>query len=432
MPKQHEYIDTIRISGDALLSVINDILDFSKIESGRMEIENVDFGIHSLVDDVIEISAGQIHKKGIAIGAYIEPNVPEWITGDPARIRQVLNNLLSNAAKFTEKGEISLHVKLQSKKNKNITLLFEVIDSGIGISPEIRERLFKPFQQGDASVSRKYGGTGLGLAISKRLVEMMGGSLDAESVMGRGTRFWFTIQLTECPSPVLPMSRTEYQIPESLYGAHILCVDDNAINREIVKRQIDTWHLTCDVAVNAAEALSMLKKAAAETKPYDLALVDYVMPGMSGIEMVQILRQLREISKTPVIMLVSSGNNISPEILRELGITMTLTKPLRQGKLCESVIASLSKRTLTENQFVQVEKTIKSEKILLAEDNAINQQVALRMLDKLGYTADVAVNGIDVINAVKKRNYDLILMDCQMPEMDGYKVTTEIRKMEKK
>lgn len=432
--EQHEYIDTIRISGEALLSVINDILDFSKIESGRMEIENVDFGMHALVDDVIEISAGQTHKKGIAIGAYIEQNVPEWITGDPARIRQVLNNLLSNAAKFTEKGEISLHVKLASKQGSQITLLFEVIDSGIGISPEVRARLFKPFQQGDVSTSRKYGGTGLGLAISKRLVEMMGGTLDAESVIGRGTRFWFTIQLGECPSPVLPIAKTEYQVPAELHGARILCVDDNAINREIVKRQVEAWHLICDVAINAAEALSMLKRAATESKPYDLAIVDYVMPGMNGIEMVQILRQLREISKTPVIMLTSAGSNIIADQLRELSITMTLAKPLRQGKLCEAVIAALSKKTLAEEKFIpsDVKMKIKPEKVLLAEDNAINQQVALRMLEKLGYKADVALNGIEVLNAVKKKDYDLILMDCQMPEMDGYKVTGEIRKMEKK
>jgi PAS domain S-box-containing protein len=432
--EQHEYIDTIRISGEALLGVINDILDFSKIESGRMEIESVDFGVHALVDDVIEISAGQTHKKGVAIGAFIEPNVPEWVTGDPARIRQVLNNLLSNAAKFTDKGEVSLHVKLAAKKGAQITLLFEVVDSGIGISPEVRARLFKPFQQGDVSTSRKYGGTGLGLAISKRLVEMMGGTLDAESLIGRGTRFWFTIQLIECPSPVLPMARTDYQVPEELHGARILCVDDNAINREIVKRQIEAWHLLCDTAINAAEALSMLKKAAAEGKPYDLALVDFVMPGMNGVEMVQILRQLRDISKTPVIMLVSSGNTINQEGLKELGVAITLSKPLRQGKFCEALIASLSKRTLDSEKFMCVAevKSKKSEKILLAEDNAINQQVALRMLEKLGYSADVCVNGLEVLNAVKKIQYDLILMDCQMPEMDGYRVTTEIRKLEKK
>jgi PAS domain S-box-containing protein len=428
--EQHEYIDTIRISGEALLSVISDILDFSKIESGRMELENVDFSLQSLIDDVIEITAAETNKKGVAIGAYIEPNVPEWVTGDPVRIRQVLNNLLSNAGKFTEKGEISLRVKLEHKKNMQITLLFEVIDSGIGISPEVRARLFKPFQQGDISTSRKYGGTGLGLAISKRLVEMMGGTLDAESYAGQGTRFWYTIQITECISPVPPKSAIDYNLPLELHGARILCVDDNAINREIVKRQVEMWHLECDVAINAAEALSMLKKSAKEGKPYDLAIIDYQMPGMNGLELVQIMRQLKETKVLPVIILNSAG--------AALGSVQPLTKPLRQGKFYDAVIASLKKKSGSSSKkpahaenIVTLPKVLQG-KILLAEDNLINQQVALRMLEKIGYKADVALNGIEAFEAIKKNHYDLILMDCQMPEMDGYTLTAKIRKMEKK
>jgi PAS domain S-box-containing protein len=434
--EQREYIDTIRVSGEALLSVINDILDFSKIESGRMELESVDFGVHTLIDDVIEIISVQTHKKNVAIGAYIEPDVPEWVTGDPARIRQVLNNLLSNAGKFTEKGEISLRVKLHSKKNSQITLLFEVTDSGIGIAPEIRARLFRPFQQGDISTSRKYGGTGLGLAISKRLVEMMGGTLDAESLSGKGTRFWFTIALSECIAPVLPMVKADYQLPVALHGARIICVDDNTINREIVKRQVEAWHLECDVASNAAEALSMLKKAAGEGRPYELAIIDYLMPGMNGVELIQIMRELKEIAHTQVIILSSMGSTFSAQELSNLGVAVSLPKPLRQGKLYESMMSTLAKVRSLDNivpEPVEIAAVSeKTERILLAEDNTINQQVALRMLSRLGFQADVVTNGVAAVDAAKSSLYDLILMDCQMPEMDGYTATEEIRKIDKK
>jgi PAS domain S-box-containing protein len=433
-PEQHDYVDTIRISGEALLSVINDILDFSKIESGRMELEDMDFDLHALVDDVVEIIAAQTHKKGIAIGAYVEPNVPAWFTGDPARVRQVLNNLLGNASKFTEKGEISVRVKLLMKADKTITLLFEVIDTGIGITPEVRARLFQPFSQGDISTSRKYGGTGLGLAISKRLVEIMGGTLDAESFPGRGTRFWFTIQLLECAPPT---SKLRYELPAELMGSRILCIDDNAINREIIKRQIDNWKMECDVAVNAAEGLSMLKKAAADKKPYLLAIVDYMMPGMTGIEMVQIMRQLNQIARTPTILVSSLGTSFDQQELKSLGISMVLTKPLRQAKVFESIATVLKSVQETGEAIISpvtVEPVIKERKkarILLVEDNAINQQVASRILYKLGYHADIAANGIEALASVKKMTYDLIFMDCQMPEMDGYTATEEIRKLEK-
>jgi two-component system, sensor histidine kinase and response regulator len=431
--EQRDYVETIRISGEALLSVINDILDFSKIESGRMELEKMDFDLHALVDDVVEIIAAQTHKKGIAIGAYVEPNVPGWFSGDPARVRQVLNNLLGNAAKFTEKGEISVRIKLLMRADKNITLLLEVIDTGIGITPEVRARLFQPFSQGDISTSRKYGGTGLGLAISKRLVEIMGGTLDAESFPGRGTRFWFTIQLTEASAPV---NKTQYELPQELMGSRILCVDDNAINREIMKRQIDNWKMHCDVAVNAAEALSMLKKAAADKKPYLLAIVDYMMPGMIGTEMVQIMRQLDQIAKTPTILVSSLGTSFDPEELKSLAISLVLTKPLRQGKLFESIVTVLKSVYDTGEAIIApivTEKPVKERKsarILLVEDNAINQQVASRILNKLGYYPDIAANGIEALDALNKGSYDLIFMDCQMPEMDGYTATEEIRKRE--
>jgi PAS domain S-box-containing protein len=431
--EQRDYIDTIRISGEALLAVINDILDFSKIESGRMELEHVDFDFHALVDDVVEMIAVQTHKKGVAIGAYIEPNVPGWFNGDSTRIRQVLNNLLSNAAKFTEKGEVSVKVKVLMKEGQNNTLLVEVVDSGIGITPEIRARLFQPFSQGDISTTRKYGGTGLGLAISKRLVEIMGGTLDVESFPGSGSRFWFTIQLTEADKP---MPQPEMKLLPELRGAHILCVDDNAINREIMKRQIESWQMRCDVAMNAAEALSLLKKAANHKELYNLLVVDYMMPGMTGIEMIQIMRELDEIANTPVIIVSSLGTSFNPEELKKLGVSAVLSKPLRHGKLYESIVAVLKSVQETGEPLIAPISTKsnvakKKSRILLAEDNTINQQVATRMLNRLGYRADIASNGLETVKALQDMPYDIILMDCQMPEMDGYTATEEIRKWEK-
>lgn len=431
-PEQRDSVETIRVSGEALLAVINDILDYSKIESERMELENTDFNITTLIQETVDILAGHTHRKGIAIGAYIEPNVPEWLTGDPIRIRQVLTNLLSNAAKFTEKGEISLKVKMLHKEDQNIVLLFEVIDTGIGIQPDVRERLFKPFSQGDISTSRRFGGTGLGLAISKRLVEMMGGSIDVESLPGRGSKFWFTIKLSECTVPVPTVS---YRIIPELRGVRILCVDDNEINREIVKRQAESWQLRCDVAVNAAEGLSMLKKAVIDGDRYVLALIDHVMPGMNGIEMIQIMRQLKEISSTPIMILSSMGSVFLPEELKELNVSMTLVKPIRPAKLYESIVSILrvilgiKEMAFEEKSSLQVER--KSNRILLAEDNPINQQVATRILAKLGYHADVVTNGLEVLDQVARVPYDLIFMDCQMPMMDGYTATIELRKREK-
>lgn len=432
--EQRDYVETIRISGEALLSVINDILDFSKIESEKMELENTDFDLQALVQDAVEIIAAQVHRKGIAFGADIDPEVPEHLTGDPTRIRQVLANLLSNSAKFTEKGEIGVRVKLVGREGEQVTLLFEVTDTGIGITPEVQERLFRPFTQGDVSVTRRFGGTGLGLAISKRLVDIMHGNIGVDSSVGVGCKFWFTIPLLECTNYV---KKIEYKVDLEFQGARILCVDDNAINREIMKHQLDSWHLQCDLATNAAEALSMLKKAVEEQNPYSLAIIDYAMPGMDGMELVQIIRQLKEISTVPVVLLTSMGATLSEADLAALNIPLCLTKPLRPAKLYDGVVAMLKKIQGKPGRSVSVapimtKRDIKKIRVLLAEDNAINQQVAVRILTKLGYRVDTVGNGFEAIETIKHVPYDLIFMDCQMPEMDGYTATEEIRKFEKK
>lgn len=433
---QREYIETIRISGEALLTVINDILDFSKIESERMEFENTDFNFYSLVQSTVDMVSSQVQRKGIALGVFIEPEVPEWVVGDSPRIRQVMTNLLGNAVKFTDKGEISIKVKVikreVSEQDSSFTLMVEVTDTGIGITPEVRERLFQPFSQGDISTSRKYGGTGLGLAISKRLVELMGGTIDMDSFPGRGTKFWFTLNLIESKAAA---TKVEYSFPKQYRGMKVLCVDDNTINRDIIKRHAQNWELVCDVAVNAAEGLSMMRRAAAENQPYALVLTDHVMPGMSGFEMVEIMRRLREIAKTPVIMLSSLGAIVSDDELRKYGIAAALTKPLRTVRLYEAIIdvfsgvSGLGEKTFEITQTKQ-QVAPKEVRILLAEDNAINQLVALRILNRLGYQADTVVNGQEVLEVLKHKQYDLIFMDCQMPDLDGYTTTEMIRKQE--
>lgn len=434
--EQREYIETVRVSGELLLSVINDILDFSKLGSGQMKIEKMDFNIYNLIDESIELIAPQIHNKGIAIGSYIEPEVPEWLVGDGGRIRQVLGNLLNNAAKFTEHGEISLKVKILKKENNSILLRFEVLDTGIGINEETKESIFEPFTQGDISTSRKYGGTGLGLAISKRLVELMGGTLGVESIPERGSRFWFTLELTEAGEHA---DKVVYEIVPELVGKRIICVDDNSINRENIKRQLDTWKLQCDVAIDAAEGLSMMRKAHMNNEPYDLALVDYLMPGMDGFEMVQIMRELPGLGNIPVIILMALGAMFDAKEFEQLNIPLVVTKPIRQIKLLEAItivlaggsklagaadasMSEISKDDLSEN---------KQYKILLAEDNVINQQVALRILRKLGFNPEVVANGVAAVKAVTSHHYDIVFMDCQMPEMDGYTATKTIREYEK-
>lgn len=438
--EQRDSVETIRVSGELLLSVINDILDFSKIESNRMELETMDFDVHAILEDTVDIFAAQAHRKGLALGVFIEPEIPSWLNGDPVRLRQVLANILSNAVKFTESGEISVKVMQMAKEHllkpqeaDKLTLLFEITDTGIGISPEIQNRLFKPFQQGDVSTSRKYGGTGLGLVISKRLIEMMGGDIDVQSTLGRGTKFVFTVELNNARTPA---PKVDIDLQHELKGVRMLCVDDNAINRNIIKRQADAWGMRCDLAINAAEGLSMLKKAATDKEPYSLALIDNIMPGMTGIELIQVVRQLKEIAQTPIILLSSLGATFSENELSELGVSVSLNKPLRSSRLYESISSVLKNEPKKTGAIITLtpEDDIKEKSkynILLVEDNLINQQVATRILTKLGYKVQAAVNGKEAIKALGRHRYDLILMDCQMPEMDGYTASQEIRNMER-
>jgi PAS domain S-box-containing protein len=424
--EQREYTEAIQVSGDILLSVINDVLDFSKIESGHMEIEAIDFDLHSLVCEVLEIIAAQAHSKKIAVGMNFDPEIPTWLNGDSTKIRQVLSNFLSNALKFTAKGEIRLGVKLLKNEYSKINLLFEVTDTGIGMTQGTISRLFEPFTQGDSSTSRKYGGTGLGLAISKRLVEIMGGEIGVESVSDQGSRFWFTLPLTlGIEKHPIANERT----PAELKGSRILCIDDNSINRAVTKRQIELWEMRCDLASTAAEALARLSKASLENDPYRLILVDYLMPDIDGLEFTRLVRQIN--STIPLIILSSVGSIITSAQKKEHNIALVLNKPVKRDKLYEDILLTIQGKSPAATSVNNVSAHPNNGLILLAEDNSTNQTVAMKVLSKLGYQVNAVTNGLEVIEAIKKGAYDLILMDCQMPVLDGYETAKEIRKLEK-
>ncbi|HEV2614362.1 MAG TPA: response regulator [Gammaproteobacteria bacterium] len=419
--QQREYSETIRLSGEALLNVINNVLDFSKIESERLELELIDFDLRNVVEEAVEIVATRAHQKDLAIGAMIDPAMITWINGDPARISQVLTNLLSNSVKFTSKGEVRLTVSLE-----NNLFRFAVKDTGIGITPEVKERLFKIFSQGDSSISRKYGGSGLGLVISKRLVEYMGGEIGVDSTPGKGTTFWFTL-------PLIPASTEEPETKEEFFpqlkNLRLLEVDDEPVNHAIISQLAKNWQFRCDSVESGFEALAKLRTAAVENDPYKLVLLDHAMPLMSGIELAQQIQQSPDIANTPLIMITSRGQTVSSPELKSMGISICLTKPVRQAKLYDAIITVLNVKPKTESaEPVDTSVTSKHARILLAEDYPINQQVVIGMLKKLGFdNVDVANDGLEALKALEEVPYDLVFMDCQMPEMDGYTATREIR-----
>ncbi len=419
---QREYMETIMVSGDALLSVITDILDFSKIESGKMELANVEFNIQELIDDSIEIISSQAHRLGTVIEAFLSPDVPETLMGDPGRIRQVLNNLLSNAVKFTEKGTISISVNCEVSINDYVDLLFRITDTGIGISEKAKTRLFQPFAQGDVSTSRKYGGTGLGLVISKRLIELMGGNIGVDSQLNRGSTFWFKLRLMRGENKNTTIVDAKVK---PLSGVRVLCVDDNAVNRGIIKRQTESWKMSCDTAENAAVGLSLMRKAYEEKNNYAFIIIDSFMPGMTGLELIKVMRELNETKDLPVILLSSFGSVLGLDEMGKLNIAICITKPLRKARLLDAILTVLNKKEKSLENKVGNQKTM----ILLAEDNPINQQVAMKILNKLGFQCKAVTNGVEALNELKTNHYDLVLMDCQMPNMDGYTATAEFRKL---
>jgi signal transduction histidine kinase/DNA-binding response OmpR family regulator len=423
--EQRDYAETIRISGETLLTVINDILDFSKIDSTNLELERQPFELYACVEDAFDLLAQKALEKRIDLVYSIDPDVPPFISGDVTRLRQVLVNLCNNALKFTEKGEIFVSVSRRGGSGEAVELQFSVKDTGIGIPADKIDRLFKPFSQVDTSTTRRYGGTGLGLAISARLVELMGGAISVETTEGKGSTFTFTIHAAAAPS--LPKVYLRSRIPE-LNGKRALLVDDNATNLKILTTQCRQWGLLVRSTTSPTEARDWLAKG----EPFDIAILDMQMPDMDGIQLAGEIRALRRKNDLPVILLTSLGRQ--EEILRSAKdlLAACVSKPVKKSQLFDIVMNVLSetqpadtpspsRRRLDQNLAARLPL-----RILIAEDNAINQKLMLRILKQMGYAADVAGNGLEALDALKRKRYDVVFMDVEMPEMDGLEAARAI------
>ena len=425
-PLQQQYADGIRNAGEALLSIINDILDFSKIEAGKLELETVDFDLPQLVEEVAELVSEPARHKGVEVLASCDPELPGGVSGDANRIRQVLLNLASNAVKFTAEGEVFVAARCHVDGD-GLVVRFEVTDTGIGVSAEQRDRLFEPFSQADASTTRRFGGTGLGLAISRQLVDAMGGEIGLDSEVGRGSTFWFTVPLEPQPEMTSPQ-----RITESLHGLNVVVVDDNQTNRLILNQQLTAWGLRPEAVPDGPTGLQRLHEAASEGTPFRLAILDLHMPGMDGLELAGRMAADPALAGIPIILL-TSGGDVDAEEARRLDIMARLTKPVRQSYLYNCLLRIASgplEAPAHAARIVPQAAPGGRGPVLVAEDNDINQMVALGILAKLGYAADVAVDGARAVEAASGGRYAAILMDCHMPEMDGYQATAEIRSRE--
>ena len=422
---QHEFAFTARRSGEALLEVINDILDFSKIEAGRLELEVSDFDLRDVVDGVGELLASMAQEKDLELLTMTAPEVPSVVSGDLGRVRRVLTNLVSNGIKLTDEGEIEVSVSTDGD-----LIRFEVRDTGVGIAEADQERVFESFTQADPSTTRRYGGTGLGLAISKRLVEVMGGEVGVRSDLGKGCTFWFTARLPASADDA-PMAG----LPESLRGTSILIVDDNATNRVILERQLRASGVATTLASDARSALEFLHLASRTGSLPDLALFDWQMPGIDGVELVRMVNDDRTLDALPIVILTSAASSradIPPRAAAHL------TKPVRQSELIDTVANVLAERgrvperpaperPAPESQGAMPPSAPEGAAVLVAEDNPVNQKVAAAMLKRLGYRAHLVANGREALDALRENAFAAVLMDCQMPVMNGYEATAEIR-----
>ncbi len=433
---QRDYTETIRTSADALMTIINDILDFSKIEAGKLEFESLEFDLLDTLEGTLDMLAERAQTKSIELVMEMPPDVPVLLRGDPGRLRQILTNLIGNAIKFTEGGEVVVLAAKVDETDTHATIRFDVRDTGIGIPPAAQARLFQAFTQADSSVSRKHGGTGLGLAISKRLVGMMGGQIGVKSELGHGSTFWFTARFEKSPAFARKIS-VEHDGWSKL---RVLVVDDNAAARQILRHQIFAWKLQKGSAASGHEALEILRAAAAEGRPYDLALLDLQMPEMDGFTLARAIKADPRIANTKLIALASKGYAHAAKEAESAGIDATLAKPVKQSRLLDCLVGIIGKAaaigmatrvgSASAPISPELQERLHQTRILLAEDNIVNQKVALAMLGKLGCAIDTAANGFEVLEALQRISYGLVLMDYQMPEMDGYEATRLIRKQE--
>jgi len=428
--EQHQFVDIICDSGDALLNVVNDVLDFSKIDAGKLELECCAFSLRSLVEETLDLITSLAEKKNLEVCLVFKRDVPLGVKGDPTRLRQILLNLLSNAIKFTEKGEITVCVEAQPQPGAGTRFRFTVSDTGIGISQEAEARLFQSFSQADSSTTRKHGGTGLGLAISKRLVEMMNGEIGLVSQLGKGSSFWFEIPLVETNQVPPPAT------PRDLAAKKILVVDDNLPHRRILEEQLSHHGMQVVSAASAREALDKLAKMAARQESPDLGILDLQMPEVDGLELAKNIRLNPHFETLPLMMLTSFRDYADARRAREFGIHVYLTKPLRETRLLSAICDALGNPQESAGLETAVPETMPADgemlsgKILVAEDNRVNQVVIRTMLEKAGYQVDIVPSGRLAVELWESTAYDLILMDCQMADMDGYEATARIRRLE--
>jgi PAS domain S-box-containing protein len=435
--EQRDFAETIQSSGDSLLTIINDILDFSKIEAGKLQFETLDFDLNNAIESTVELLAERAHEKRVELASLVYSDLPTALRGDPGRLRQVLTNLIGNALKFTEFGEVVVRATKESESDDSVVVRFTISDTGIGIPEALQRKLFHAFTQADGSTTRKYGGTGLGLAISKQLVELMGGQIGVNSQPGKGSTFWFTGRFGKQLTPALEL-QTEVAGLENLRA---LIVDDNATNRKILSHQFDSWGMIYEAADSGMKALELLRAAAAQGSPFDLAVLDLMMPEMDGLELARTIKGDPDLAAMHLVLLTSYGQRGDTTIALEAGVAAYLTKPVRQSQLFNCLANVINQPMVLGEQSrpsvstaglamscIPEERIDMSDKlILLAEDNIVNQKVAVRQLLKLGYRADAVANGREALEALTRIRYDLVLMDCQMPEMDGYEATAEIR-----
>jgi len=420
-PKQRRFAEAVYRSGESLLEIINDVLDFSKIEAGKLELERVDFNLRTLVEDVFELLAPRAHEKRLELACRIRPEVPAIVVGDPTRLRQILTNLVGNAIKFTEQGEVVVTVAA-SPDGARQRIHFEVRDSGIGMRPEAVAKLFAVFMQADQTMSRRYGGTGLGLAISRQLVEMMGGSINVESKVGEGSVFRFdTVMASGSPSAInvpLPTDR--------LQGKRVILAEDNPTNRSIVQAQLQTFGMQVATAENGAQALELLRAAARSATAFDVAVIDMKMPVMDGLTLATELRRDPQLAGTRLVMLTSLADGEETRLAHAAGIEVHLAKPVRQQELINALASVLGSRP-AEDAARAAGQRFNGLAVLLAEDNPINQEVTRVMLEEIGCDVHIAENGRLALEALSLRRYDLVLMDCQMPEVDGFEALRRLR-----
>ncbi len=438
-PEQRRYIETVRSSGEALLSIINDILDFSKIEAQKLDLEDIDFAIREDLGDCMEIMAFRAHGKNVELACRIDSAVPQHLIGDPGRLRQIVINLVGNAIKFTEEGEVVVRVSAVNVEDDRCELQFAISDTGIGIPKDKQAKMFNAFEQADASTTREYGGTGLGLAISRQLVELMGGQIEIESEVGVGTTFRFSVTLGIQKNPPAPRE----QSLEFLQGLPVLIVDDNETNRVILKEMVTGWGMQPTVVESVDKAIQAMERGQHGGKPVKLVLTDMYMPKRDGMQLIEWMRSRPEFAAVNVLILSSGPTSEHRAKAKELKVASYLTKPVRQSSLYDAIANSMSD-LIPQEDFGSIgapqigasddaanDETPAGLNVLLTEDNPVNQLTATTMLKKFGHKVDVANNGLEALEKLAENDYDVVFMDVQMPEMDGMTATARIRDNEK-